>query len=73
MKHTGSAKNVNPKDIAKLGGSSFILGSLLKAMESLGEGINNSLILLYNTKQYNYHFLNDDIYIDIYLLVCPKS
>ena len=64
---------VNPKDVAKLGSSSFIPGSLLKAMESLGEGISNSHILLYNTKEYNYHFLNNHIYIDMYVLVYPKS
>ena len=38
MKHTGRAKKVNPKDIAKLGGTSLILGCQLKALESIGEG-----------------------------------
>ena len=45
LKHAGSAKKVNPKDIAKLGGTSLILGCHLKAMERIGEGINNSEIL----------------------------
>ena len=42
LKHAGTARKVDPKDVAKLGGTSLIHGCHLKAMESVGEGISNS-------------------------------
>ena len=42
LKHAGTARKVNPKDVVKLGGTSLILGCHLEAMESIGEGISNS-------------------------------
>ena len=42
---TGTAEMVNPKDIAKLGSSSVILGCHLKTMERIGQGTSNSNIL----------------------------
>ena len=41
LKHAGTARKINPKDIAKLGGSSLILGCRLKELDSIGEGIQN--------------------------------
>ena len=42
LKLAGTADKVNPKDIAKLGGTSLILGCHLKAMDRLGQGISSA-------------------------------
>ena len=39
MKYAGSAKLINPKDLAQIGSTSLILGCHLKALETIGEGI----------------------------------
>ena len=41
LEHAGASRKINPKDVAKLGGSSLILGCRLKEIDTIGEGIHN--------------------------------
>ena len=58
---------VDPKDLARIGSTSLILGCHLKAIEIIGEGISNLEILLLKEEKIITFLTSVHIYCFVYL------